>query len=80
MLLLTTESNMSPIRAYNLGLMTPEHHLFEACRHLTYLYNELKSLHSALEESYDDDIAIQIRNLVPRIDTMEEYIREHADK
>ena len=86
---------MSPLRAYNLGLMTEAHYLFDACRHLSSLYDELNDLHRAIEEAYNqrdedgfydidrqaiDDMLIQVKNLYPRIDTMESYIREQQDK
>ena len=44
---------MSPLKAYNLGLMTETHHLFEPCALLSSLYAEVSEIYKAIDETYN---------------------------
>ena len=44
---------MSPLKAYNLGLMTEAHHLFKPCAILSALYSTLNDIYKAIDETYN---------------------------
>lgn len=77
---------MSPLKAYNLGLMTEAHHLFEPCSLLSSLYDELNDIYKAIDEAYNkrdhegfydidhdliQELLIEKDNLLPRISQLE---------
>jgi len=68
---------MSPLKAYNLGLMTEAHHLFKPCSLLSSLYDELNDIHKAIDEAYnkrDDEGFYDIDH-----DLIEEYLIEKEE-
>ena len=68
---------MSPLKAYNLGLMTEAHHLFKPCSLLSSLYSSLKDIYKAIDEAYnkrDDEGFYDIDH-----DLIEEFLIEKEE-
>ena len=77
---------MTPLKAYNSGLMTEAHHLFKPCALLSSLYDELSDIHKAIDKAYSqrdaegfididynliEELLFEKENLLPKISQLE---------